>query len=165
VTLWLSRQVTLESRSKADGSLSEIEQVAAYSGVIKEKLASLSAISYQLRSKADQVELYPSNAALRSDLEQLQGKVEQLKVELQSDVRRSLGTILASAYKDYETIKIKRDILWLDLQAARYDLEIRSILADGDGSKRALLMRTLRERLEAEKRLLAELQLRGRKGR
>jgi serine/threonine protein phosphatase PrpC len=163
VTLWLSRQVALEGRSKVDGSLSEIEQVAAYSGVIKEKLASLSAISYQLRSKADQVELYPNNSALRADLEQLQGKVDQLRRELEGDVRRSLGTILASAYTDYETIKIKRDILWLDLQAARYDLEIQSALADGDGTKRAQLMRTLRERVEAEKRLLADLQLHGKK--
>ncbi len=160
VTLWLSRQVAFESQSKSETSLAEIEQVAAYSTAIKDKLAALSSVSYLFRSKADEVELYPNNAALRSDLESLQARRDQLRQELQLDVRRSLSGILANAYKDYETIRIRRDILWLDLQSARRDLEIRNIISDNDISKRDQLLQALSERLQAEKRLLAELKSR-----
>lgn len=157
VTLWLSRQVAFENQPKSSQSLSEVEQVAAYSSVIKDKLSSLSSISYQLRSKADEVELYPGNAALRADLETLQAKRDQLRTELQSDVRKSLGAILANAYKDYETIRIRRDIVWLDLQAAKRDLEVQSIIAGGDPVRRAQLVRTLTEQLETEQRQLNNL--------
>lgn len=163
VTLWLSRQVAFESQSKTESSLAEIEQVAAYSSTIKEKLSALSSISYQFRSKADEVELYPSNAALRADLELLQAKREQLRKELQLDVRKSLGAILANAYRDYETIRIRRDVLLLDLQDARRDLEVQKTLSDGDATQRTQLLRSLNERLEAEKRLLAELRARPRR--
>jgi serine/threonine protein phosphatase PrpC len=157
VTLWLSRQVAFESQSKVSDSLSEVEQVAAYSSAIKDKLNSLTTISYQLRGKADEVELYPSNGALRADLEVLQAKRDQLRRELTSDVRRSLGTILAKAYKDYEAIRIRRDLLWLDLQGAKRELEVQSIIADGDPTRRAQLIRALNEQLDNEKRLLSNL--------
>jgi protein phosphatase len=165
VTLWLSRQVAFESQEKSIDSLSDVEQVAAYSGVIKDKLAALSSISYKFRSKADEVELYPGNAAIRADLEQLQAKREQLRSELQVDVRKSLGNILANAYKDYETIRIRRDMLWLDLQTAKRDLEIQSILSDNDLTKRTELLNALKERLENDRRVLSEMQKRARSGR
>jgi serine/threonine protein phosphatase PrpC len=164
VTLWLSRQVAFESQSKANQSISEIEQVAAYSSAIKEKLSALSSVSYQFRSKADEVELYPGNAALRADLEALQARRDQLRTELQIDVRKSLGTILANAYKDYETIRIRRDIVWLDLQAAKRELEVQGIIADGDPARRSQLVRALTEQLENEKRLLSSLLGTARKG-
>jgi len=163
VTLWLSRQVEFESQSDSVESLADVEQVAAYSSVIKEKLSALSAISYQYRSKADDVELYPNNAALRADLEGLQAKLSQLRVELQGDVRRSLGTILANAYKDYETIKVRRDILWLDLQAAKREMDVQVALSDGDPLKRTQLIPALNERLEIEQRALRALEDRSRK--
>jgi protein phosphatase len=156
VTLWLSRQVAFESQTKTGESLAEIEQVAAYSTAIKEKLAALTAVSYQYRGKADEIELYPNDAALRSDFESLQAKRDQLRDELQVDVRKALGTILANTYKDYETIKIKRDILWLDLQAAKRDLEVQTALTDSDPSKRNDLKRSLEDKLSAEQRALKE---------
>ena len=156
VTLWLSRQVTFENRAKDGESLADVEQVAAYSTAIKEKLASLSAVSYQYRGKADEVELYPGNTALRADFETLQAKRDQLRAELQTDVRKALGNILANTYKDYETIKIKRDILWLDLQSAKRELEVQTALVDSDQTKRADLIRSLEERLVAEQRELKE---------
>ena len=162
VTLWLSRQVAFESQSNSAESLADVEQVAAYSAAIKEKLSALSTISYQYRSKADDVELYPNNASLRADLEGLQAKLSQLRLELQVDVRRSLSTILANAYKDYETIKIRRDILWLDLQAAKRELDVQIALSDGDPSKRAQLIRSLNERLAVERRSLQAIQGRSR---
>jgi viroplasmin and RNaseH domain-containing protein len=156
VTLWLSRQVTFENQTKNGESLAEIEQVAAYSTAIKEKLAALSTVSYQYRSKADEVELYPGNSALRSDFETLQARRDQLRGELQVDVRKALGSILANTYKDYETIKIKRDILWLDLQASKRELEVQAALADSDQTKRTDLIRSLVDRLAAEERELKE---------
>jgi serine/threonine protein phosphatase PrpC len=156
VTLWLSRQVAFENQTRNGESLAEIEQVAAYSTAIKEKLAALSTVSYQYRSKADEVELYPGNSALRSDFETLQAKRDQLRGELQVDVRKALGSILANTYKDYETIKIKRDILWLDLQASKRELEVQAALADSDQTKRADLIRSLEDRLSAEQRELKE---------
>ncbi len=158
VTLWLSRQVSFEGQQKNLDSLSEVEQVAAYSVAIKDKLAALSSITYKFRSKADEVELYPGNAAIRADLEQLLAKREQLRAELQVDVRKALGNILATAYKDYETIRIRRDMLWLDLQTAKRDLEIQRILSDGDLTKRAGLLNTLKERLQKDRRILADMQ-------
>lgn len=163
VTLWLSRQVEFESQSDSVQSLADVEQVAAYSSAIKEKLAILSSISYQYRSKADDVELYPNNADLRADLEALYGKLSQLRAELQGDVRRSLGAILANAYKDYETIKVRRDMLWLDLQSAKRELDVQSALTDRDPLKRAQLLRSLNERLETEQRMLRTLEDRNRK--
>jgi serine/threonine protein phosphatase PrpC len=165
VTLWLSRQVALESQQKSFDSLSEVEQVAAYSSAIKDKLAALSSLSYKFRSKADEVELYPGNATIRADLEQLQVKREQLRTELHVDVRKALGTILANAYKDYETIRIRRDMLWLDLQTAKRDLEIQTILSAGDLTKRTELLSALKERLANDRRVLAEMQKRARSGR
>jgi viroplasmin and RNaseH domain-containing protein len=156
VTLWLSRQVSFENQTRNGESLAEIEQVAAYSTAIKEKLATLSTVSYQYRSKADEVELYPGNSVLRSDFETLQVKRDQLRGELQVDVRKALGSILANTYKDYETIKIKRDILWLDLQASKRELEVQAALADSDQTKRADLIRSLEDRLSAEQRELKE---------
>jgi serine/threonine protein phosphatase PrpC len=165
VTLWLSRQVALESQQKSFDSLSEVEQVAVYSGAIKDKLAALSSVSYKFRSKADEVELYPGNTTIRADLEQLQAKREQLRSELQIDVRKELGNILANAYKDYETVRIRRDMLWLDLQTAKRDLEIQGILSDNDLTKRTELLNALKERLENDRRILAEMQKRARSGR
>jgi serine/threonine protein phosphatase PrpC len=158
VTLWLSRQVAFENQKKSGESLAEIEQVAAYSVPIKEKLAALSAVSYQYRSKADEVELYPGNQALRADFEALQAKRDQLRDELQIDVRKALGNILANTYKDYETIKIKRDILWLDLQSAKRELEVQTTLADSDQTKRGDLIRSLEDRLATEQRELIDTQ-------
>jgi hypothetical protein len=155
VTLWLSRQVALENHSKAlDYSIAEIEQVAAYSTVVKDKLNKLSTLSLRYRSKADEIELYPNNSALRIDLEVLQTQIEEIRKELNDDVRRALGSILANAYREYEAIKIKRDSLWLDLQNSKMELDVALALSSNDYKKRAQLLRRLNERLTLERQRL-----------
>lgn len=158
VTLWLSRQLAFENPTNAMESIEYVEQVAAYSSSIKEKLAAMSALSYRYRGKADQVELYPNNVTLRNDLETLRTERERLRRELQTDVRKALSSTLANAYKDYETIKLRRDMLWLDLQAAKRELDIQRVMSEGDPNKRIQLLQVLRDRLQAEKQSLAETQ-------
>jgi len=49
-------------------------------------------------------------------------------------------------------------MLWLDLQAAKRELDIQTVIADGDPIKRAAMVRALTERLELERRALAKMQ-------
>lgn len=160
VTLWLSRQVALENHSKAlDYSISEIEQVAAYSTVVKEKLIKLSTLSLMYRGKADEIELYPNNTALRTDLEVMQTQIEEIRRELNDDVRRALGSILSNAYREYEAIKIKRDNLWSELQNGKMELDVALALASDDPKKRARLLHRLKERLGGERQRLESQRL------
>jgi serine/threonine protein phosphatase PrpC len=155
VTLWLSRQVALENHSKAlDYSIAEIEQVAAYSAIVKEKLIKLSTLSLMYRGKADEIELYPNKSALRTDLEVLQTQIEEIRKELNDDVRRALGSILANAYREYEAIKIKRDTLWLELQNGKMELDVALAMASNDPTKRSQLLARLKERLVVERQRL-----------
>jgi hypothetical protein len=56
-------------------------------------------------------------------------------------------------------------MLWLDLQTAKRDLEIQTILSAGDLTKRTELLSALKERLANDRRVLAEMQKRARSGR
>jgi protein phosphatase len=158
VTLWLSRQVAFEGQGSPSSSITELEQVAAYSEAIKEKLSSLATLSYRLREKADEVELHPADGALRGQLEEIEDKRDQLSRELQIDVRRSINSILTRSYKEYESVKNRRDKLWTELQAAKRDLEIQTALAESDPAKRIAFREILEQRLASEEAGLRELQ-------
>jgi uncharacterized protein YaaR (DUF327 family) len=158
VTLWLSRQVAFEGQDSQSTSLTELEQVAAYSEAIKEKLSTLTTLSYRLREKADEVELRPADEALRAQLEEIENKRDQLSRELQIEVRRSINSILTRSYKEYESVKNRRDKLWIELQAAKRDLEIQTALAESDPAKRIAFREILEQRLASEEAGLRELQ-------
>jgi viroplasmin and RNaseH domain-containing protein len=154
----LSRQVAFEGQDSQSTSLTELEQVAAYSEAIKEKLSTLTTLSYRLREKADEVELRPADEALRAQLEEIENKRDQLSRELQIEVRRSINSILTRSYKEYESVKNRRDKLWIELQAAKRDLEIQTALAESDPAKRIAFREILEQRLASEEAGLRELQ-------
>jgi hypothetical protein len=111
-----------------------------------------------LREKADEVELHPADGALRGQLEEIEDKRDQLSRELQIDVRRSINSILTRSYKEYESVKNRRDKLWTELQAAKRDLEIQTALAESDPAKRIAFREILEQRLASEEAGLRELQ-------
>jgi hypothetical protein len=158
VTLWLSRQVAFEGQDTSSTSITEMEQVAAYSQSIKEKLSTLTSLSYAIREKADEVELRPGDGSLRSELEEIETKRDVLNRELQSEVRRSINSILTRSYKEYESVKNRRDKLWSELQLAKRDLEVQAGLAETDPAKRIALRELLEQKMTSEEAALRELQ-------
>jgi hypothetical protein len=157
VTLWLGRQVAFEGQEDSFDSLSDIEQFGAYSNPVKEKLSLITSLAYQYREKADEVELHPEDASLRGELDDIQKRREQTRRELAQEIRKVINSTLSKSYKDYESLKIQRDLLWLDVQGAKEELEVQTSLANPDPLVRAKLKLTLEERLQNERRMLEEL--------
>jgi hypothetical protein len=150
VTLWLGRRVAFEGSDVALDGVSGAEQFGAYSVLIKEKLSLITDLAYQYREKADDAELHPEDPRIKTELEAIQRRREQAKRELAQEIRKVIDTTLSKSYKDYESLKIQRDLLWLDLQAAKQELEVQAGLADRDPQKRQQLRVALVEKLEFE---------------
>jgi hypothetical protein len=157
VTLWLGRQVAFEGQEISVDSLSEMARVGTYSPLVKSKVDVFTALSYEYRQKADEIELHPEDTALQAELEELDERRESLRKELVADLLQAIKQNLAKSFKDYESRKLQRDALWLDLQAAKREVEIQKVIAEGDPEKRDSLRRTLQERLAQEQASLAAL--------
>lgn len=156
VTLWLGRQVNFESDEAFNSSI-ELEKVAAYSDSVKGKLASIAALSYQYRERADEVELHPGDEKLRTALESLSVRREQLKRDLRNDVRKTVGASLARSYKEYETLRDQRDRLFVNLQEAKEDMEVARGVVDPDPVKRESVRQSLEKRLREEQSALSQM--------
>jgi serine/threonine protein phosphatase PrpC len=154
VTLWLGRQVAFDGQEISMDSLTEMARVGTYSPIVKGKVDLFTSLSYQYRQKADDLELHPEDTALEVELAELDARREALKKELATDLLQAIKQNLAKSFKDYETTKLQRDALWLDLQAAKREVEIQKAIAEGDVSKRDSLLRSLEERLAQEQRTL-----------
>lgn len=154
VTLWLGRQVAFEGQEISVDSLSEMARIGTYSPVVKSKVDMFTSLSYQYRQKADDIELHPEDTALQVELAELDARRETLKKELVTDLLQAIKQNLARSFKDYETVKLQRDTLWLDLQAAKREVEIQKVIAEGDPTKRESLRQTLQERLAQEQKAL-----------
>jgi serine/threonine protein phosphatase PrpC len=150
VTLWLGRQVAFEGQQSTLDSRADIEQFGAYSDSVKEKLAALTIATYQYRTKADEIELHPEDRSLRGELEAVETRREQLRRELSQEIRKVVNTTLSKSFKDYENLKIQRDLLWLDLQSAKQEVEVLTGLTNPDTLKRQQLRLALIDRLESE---------------
>ncbi len=157
VTLWLGRQVAFEGQEISVDSLSEMARVGTYSPLVKSKVDIFTNLSYQHRQKADEIELHPEDTALQAELAELDARRESLKKELVADLSQAIKQNLAKSFKDYETIKLQRDVLWLDLQSAKREVEIQKVISEGDSTKRDELRQTLQERLTQEQKALASL--------
>jgi serine/threonine protein phosphatase PrpC len=155
VTLWLGRQVAFEGQEVSVDSVSEMARIGTYSQVVKEKVDRLTALSYRYRQKADDVELHPEDTGLQADLSALDSQRETLKRELADDMLQAIKQNLAKSFKDYENLKVQRDLLWADLQAAKRQLEIQEIIANGKPELRSELRRNLQDKLVAEQKALA----------
>jgi serine/threonine protein phosphatase PrpC len=157
VTLWLGRQVAFEGQQDSFDSLSDVQQFGAYSNPVKEKLALITSLAYQYREKADEVELHPEDSALRRELETIQTRREQIRRELAQEIRKVINSSLSKSYREYESLKIQRDLLWLDVQGAKEELEVQRSLSNPDPLAREKLRLTLQERLQSERQLFEEL--------
>jgi serine/threonine protein phosphatase PrpC len=157
VTLWLGRQVAFEGQELSVDSLSEMARVGTYSPVVKNKVDLFTSLSYEYRQKADEVELHPEDTDLQSELSELDERREALKKELVTDLLQAIKQNLAKSFKDYETTKLQRDVLWLELQSAKREVEIQRVIAEGDPVKREELRQALQERLGQEQKALANV--------
>jgi hypothetical protein len=157
VTLWLGRQVAFEGQEDSFDSLSDVEQFGAYSNPVKDKLSLITSLAYQYREKADEVELHPENSSLRGELDTIQKRRQQTKRELTQEIRKVINSTLSKSYKDYESLKIQRDLLLLDVQGAKEELEVQLSLSSPDPLAREKLKLTLDGRLQNERRMLEEL--------
>lgn len=165
VTLWLGRQVAFEGQETSLDSLSEMARVGTYSPVVKEKLALITSLSYQYREKADEVELHPADVQLKAELADIEQRRDRLRAQLADDIYQAIKSSLAKSYKDYETLKAQRDTSWIDLQAAKRDVDLQTSLRDNDPTRREALKQNLLERLESDRKALAEARSAGRSGR
>jgi serine/threonine protein phosphatase PrpC len=157
VTLWLGRQVAFEGQEDFFESSSDVQQFGAYSNPVKEKLALITSLAYQYREKADDVELHPEDSGLRGELEAIQKRREQIRRELTQEIRKVINSSLSKSYREYESLKIQRDLLWLDVQGAKEELEVQRSLSNSDLLVREKLKLTLEERLQNERQMLEEL--------
>lgn len=151
---WYGRQKRLEEQDP----LKLAAEVGASSEKVKGKKSELEVATYEFIKKRDEVELYPGDENLTSQLTALKEKRSRLLKELQDVVRQTVEDVLLTTNEQLEDLKLKRDSGNLQLQSLKQDLELAKALSDPDTAKRDVLKLELIGRLQGRQSVLAVAQ-------
>jgi serine/threonine protein phosphatase PrpC len=158
LSLWFGRKKRLESNNQdVFQPANDLERVGAASSAVKSKIAECTEASYLLQAKQDEFELYPSNAELREEVRKLEDNRERLLAELRSEVDKAVDVVLADTNKQLEELKMQRDLLMAQLEKARDERELLTVLASTDSSQRDALRQRLERELSEAKAGMSEL--------
>lgn len=151
---WYGRQKRLEEQDP----LKLAAEVGASSEKVKAKKSEFELATYEFIKKRDEVELYPGDEKLASQLAALKDKRSRLLKELQDVVRQTVEDVLLATNEQLEDLKLKRDSANLQLQSLKHDLEIAKVLSDPDTTKRDVLKLEVISRLQGRQSALAVAQ-------
>jgi serine/threonine protein phosphatase PrpC len=151
---WYGRQKRLEEQDP----LKLAAEVGASSEKVKGKKSELEVATYEFIKKRDEVELYPGDEKLSSQLVSLKERRSRLLKELQDVVRQTVEDMLLTTNEQLEDLKLKRDSANLQLQSLKQDLEIAKVLSDPDTTNRDVLKLEVIARLQGRQSALAVAQ-------
>ncbi len=152
---WYARQKRLETQD----ALKLAAEVGASSESVQKKKADFEAATYELIRMLDDVEQHhPNDAAKGEQLTVLKERRTRLLRELQEEVRDTVDTVLAETNKHIEDLKIQRQLLTLQLETVKQDLEYAKTLAEPDPTKRQAMRRKLEQNLEGLRGSLVDLE-------
>jgi serine/threonine protein phosphatase PrpC len=152
---WYARQKRLETQD----ALKLAAEVGASSENVQKKKAAFEAATYELIRMLDDVEQNrPNDEAKRDQLSVLKDKRTRLLRELQDQVRETVDTVLAETNKHVEDLKIQRQLLTLQLETVKQDLEYAKTLAEPDAAKRQTMRTKLEQNLEGLRGSLVDLE-------
>jgi hypothetical protein len=153
--LWYSRQKRLETLD----ALRLAAEVGASSEDVQKKKAAFEAATYDLIRTLDDVEQnQPNDDRQRDRLAQVKEKRNRLLRELQEEVRRTVDSVLAETNRHIEDLKIQRQLLSLQLETVKQDLEFARTLAEPDQDRRQAMKIKLEHNLEALQASLSDLE-------
>jgi serine/threonine protein phosphatase PrpC len=152
---WYARQKRLETQD----ALKLAAEVGASAESVQKKKASFEAATYDLIRTLDDVEQHhPNDEAKREQLATLKERRIQLLRELQEEVRDTVDTVLAETNKHVEDLKIQRQLLTLQLETVKQDLEYAKALAEPDRDRRLAMRKRLEQNLESLRSSLVDLE-------
>jgi serine/threonine protein phosphatase PrpC len=143
LSVWYGRQKRLENES-AIGLASE---VGASSENVKEKKAALDRVTYEFIKIRDRYEENSGNSELAENVKRLTDERTRLMRELDEEVRKGIDAVLASTFKQLQDLVSERDMLTLQLQAVKQDLEFAKSVADPEQNQREMLREKLQQKL------------------
>jgi hypothetical protein len=151
---WYARQKRLETQD----ALKLAAEVGASSERVQKKKAGFEAATYELIRMLDDVEQHHSNdESKQQQLTALKEKRTRLLRELQDEVHSTVETVLAETNKHVEDLKIQRQLLTLQLETVKQDLEYAKALAEPDQEKRQAMRKKLELNLEGLRGSLVDL--------
>jgi hypothetical protein len=152
---WYARQKRLETQD----ALKLAAEVGASSESVQKKKAEFEAATYELIRMLDDVEQHhPNDEAKGEQLTVLKERRARLLRELQEEVRDTVDTVLAETNKHIEDLKIQRQLLTLQLETVKQDLEYAKTLAEPDPAKRQAMRKKLEQNLEGLRGSLVDLE-------
>lgn len=151
---WFGRQKRLESTNP----LKLAAEVGATSASVQAKKSAFEQATYEFIKKRDEFELYSANERLRDQVTQLEEQRSQLLRELQEEVRKTVETVLTETDKQLEELRYQRDMLNIQLQSVKQDLEVAKSLADSDPERRNKMKSLLEQKRLGLIGSLAELE-------
>ncbi len=152
---WYARQKRLETQD----ALKLAAEVGASSESVQKKKADFEAATYELIRMVDDVEQNrPNDEAKREQVAVLKEKRTRLLRELQDEVRDTVDTVLAETNKHVEDLKIQRQLLSLQLETVKQDLEFAKTLSEPDPAKRQTMRKKLEQNLEGLRGSLVDLE-------
>lgn len=151
---WYARQKRLESQDP----LKLAAEVGAAAPSVQDLKESFERATYEFIKRRDEYELYPSDERLRDQVQELkEGRVQALR-KLQIEVRKVVNQVLSETDQEIESLKLKREILGIQLEAANRDLEVTKVISNGTKGDKEQLKGKLVERRESLKSSLGELE-------
>jgi serine/threonine protein phosphatase PrpC len=150
---WFGRQRRLESTDP----LKLAAEVGASSENVQGKKSAFEQATYEFIKKRDEFELYSSNEKLREQVNQLKDKRSQLLGQLGEEVRHTVERVLIETDKQLEELKYQRDILNIQLQSVKQDLDVAKSLSEPNGEQRQRMRTKLEQKRQGLAGSLAEL--------
>lgn len=153
---WYARQKRLETQD----ALKLAAEVGASSENVQKKKADFEAATYELIRMLDDVEQHPPDDESKKGEQLLMLKERRTRLlrELQEEVRDTVDTVLAETNKHIEDLKIQRQLLTLQLETVKQDLEYAKTLAEPDPTKRQAMRKKLEQNLEGLRGSLVDLE-------
>jgi hypothetical protein len=151
---WFGRRKRLESTNP----LKLAAEVGATSSSVQAKKSAFEQATYEFIKKRDEFELYSANERLRDQVTQLEEQRSQLLRELQEEVRKTVEAVLTETDKQLEELRYQRDMLNIQLQSVKQDLEVAKTLADNDPVRRNRMKSLLEQKRLGLIGSLAELE-------
>lgn len=148
LSLWFGRKKRLEADEQdVFQPANDLERVGAASPAVKSKIAECTEASYLLQAKQDEYELYPSNEGLRAEVRRLEDNRERLLGELRSEVDKAVDVVLADTNKQLEDLKMQRDLTASQLERARDERDLLTVLSSPDPAEREAFKRRVEREL------------------
>jgi hypothetical protein len=148
LSLWFGRKKRLEANEQdVFQPANDLERVGAASPAVKSKIAECTEASYLLQAKQDEYELYPNNEGLREEVRRLEDNRERLLSELRSEVDKAVDVVLADTNKQLEDLKMQRDLTASQLERARDERDLLTVLSSPDPAEREAFKRRVEREL------------------